>query len=108
MASSYPALKFEIKIFVGRLLTFAAKPLSSALENFTSVFGMGTGGASPELSPYKNLNYIFSNLVRGFTPFSRFAFSDLEYETSLACPVARALKSLSARWYEVWPPSKRP
>ena len=35
-----------LKIFVRRLPTFALR-LSSALEDFTSVVGMGTGGALP-------------------------------------------------------------
>ncbi len=32
-----------------------SKELPSALEDFTSVFGMGTGGAPPISSPYTDL-----------------------------------------------------
>ena len=43
--------RMAVMITVGRRPTFAREALSSALEDFTSVFGMGTGGSPPAWPP---------------------------------------------------------
>ena len=43
--------------------TFAAKPLSSALNDLTSVFDMGTGGTRSVLSPRLRFPCLFSQSI---------------------------------------------
>lgn len=50
---------YKFKACIRRRPTFAEKPLSSALEDFTSVFGMRTGGTPLTSSPYTSFKLLF-------------------------------------------------